>query len=160
MDWLATRFSIMSLDEIGARLQSGQPFDRPTAAITFDDGYSDVYHHAYPILSRKGIPAACFVVTGLIDTGRSQIFDRLYSLLHLLRVRGIPLPSTLEPVFQAQLANAADLEQVRNLPENPLGALTVLLNVFPQRQVESAMAVLESESDWKRPCWRMRAWPC
>src|SRR4051812_4853985 len=38
IDWLATRFSLVSLDEIGAHLESGRPFEKPVAAITFDDG--------------------------------------------------------------------------------------------------------------------------
>src|SRR5689334_18284444 len=58
IDWLAKRFSFWSLDEIGRQLESGHPFEKPAAAITFDDGYGDVYHHAYPLLKRKGIPAA------------------------------------------------------------------------------------------------------
>ena len=90
IDWLAKRFSLMSLDEIGSRLESGRPFEKPAAAITFDDGYSDVYHHAYPLLKRKGVPAAFFVVTGLVDTGRPQVFDRLYLLIRLLHRNGMP----------------------------------------------------------------------
>ena len=38
----------------------------PVAAVTFDDGYRDVYEHAVPVLKRKGIPAAVFVVTDLV----------------------------------------------------------------------------------------------
>src|SRR5438067_519489 len=78
IDWLAKRFSIVSLDDIGLHLAADRPFRRPAAAITFDDGYSDVYEYAYPLLKRKGIPAAVFVVTGLVGTGKPQIFDRLY----------------------------------------------------------------------------------
>src|SRR5579862_847058 len=95
IDWLARHCEIMSLDEIGARLESGRPFDKPAAAVTFDDGYSDVYHYAYPLLKRKGIPAAFFVVTGLVGTGRPQLFDRLYRLLQTLQSRGTPLGLTL-----------------------------------------------------------------
>src|SRR5690349_17805507 len=50
VDWLAKRFQIVSLDEIGDHLRTGQHFTRPTAAITFDDGYADVYHNAFPVL--------------------------------------------------------------------------------------------------------------
>src|SRR5438876_1202169 len=73
IEWLARRFSIVSLDEIGRELQSGRSLRKPAAAITFDDGYADVYHHAYPLLKRKGVPAALFVVSDLIGTGRPQI---------------------------------------------------------------------------------------
>ena len=85
IEWLAKRFAFASLDEIALHLEADRPFRRPVTAITFDDGYSDVYYHAYPLLQRKGIPAAVFVVTGLIGTGRPQIFDRFYLMLQLLQ---------------------------------------------------------------------------
>ena len=115
IDWLAKRYTIMSLDEIGARVDSNVPFERPAAAITFDDGYADVYHHAFPILRRKGIPAAVFVVTSLAGTGRPQIFDRLYRILK----------------------NSVSSEQER------FRLMTLALNVFPQDQIESLVTSME-----------------
>src|SRR4051812_1473493 len=41
IDWIAKRFTIISLDEMGAHLTSPRRFAKPPAAITFDDGYSD-----------------------------------------------------------------------------------------------------------------------
>src|SRR5262245_56158141 len=88
LDWLAKRFSIVSLDELSLRCERLNS-SKPVAAITFDDGYSDVYHNAFPLLRRKAIPFAVFVVTDLVGTGRPQIFDRLYFLLRAVRCRGI-----------------------------------------------------------------------
>ena len=66
-------FRFVSLDEIGEHVSRGEPFAEPVAAITFDDGYRDVYENAFPFLSRKGIPAAMFVVTDLIgEHGRRE----------------------------------------------------------------------------------------
>ncbi|HYS26971.1 MAG TPA: polysaccharide deacetylase family protein, partial [Vicinamibacterales bacterium] len=66
LDCLGRSFRFVSLDEIGDRLLNGLPFHEPVAAITFDDGYQDVYDLALPVLERKGIPAAMFVVTDLV----------------------------------------------------------------------------------------------
>lgn len=38
--------------------------DRPRLLLTIDDGYRDVYYHAYPLLQKHGVPAVLFVTTG------------------------------------------------------------------------------------------------
>ena len=53
LDWLAGRFELVSLDDAGRHLETNRPFRKPTAAITFDDGYSDIYEHAFPLLKKK-----------------------------------------------------------------------------------------------------------
>jgi peptidoglycan/xylan/chitin deacetylase (PgdA/CDA1 family) len=74
LDWIGRRFRFVPLDELNDSPE-------PVAAVTFDDGYQDFYQHAFPLLKRKGIPAAVFVVTDLIGTSELQIHDRLYLLL-------------------------------------------------------------------------------
>ena len=81
VEWLGKSFRFVSVDEIGAHLESGKPFSDPVAAITFDDGYGDVYQNAFPLLRRKGIPAAMFVVTDLIGQPAWQTHDKLYCLV-------------------------------------------------------------------------------
>ena len=81
LDWLGSRFRFISLDELGARLEGKDDGGDPVAAITFDDGYRDFYDHALPVLQRKGVPAAVFVVTDLVGTQRVQVHDKLYLLL-------------------------------------------------------------------------------
>jgi peptidoglycan/xylan/chitin deacetylase (PgdA/CDA1 family) len=77
LEWIASRFEIISLDDLGSFAKRSKPL----AAITFDDGYSDVYHHAFPILKRKGIPAAFFVVTDLVGASEPPLHERLHALL-------------------------------------------------------------------------------
>lgn len=81
LDWVGRRFEFVGLDELARGLEDGGSFDRPVAAVTFDDGYSDVYHHAFPLLAAKGIPAAFFVVTDVLGTARLHAHDELYALL-------------------------------------------------------------------------------
>jgi peptidoglycan/xylan/chitin deacetylase (PgdA/CDA1 family) len=81
IDWIGRHFRFASLDEIGERAASRRPFTEPVAAITFDDGYRDVFDHAFPLLKRKGIPAAIFVVTDLVGRALWQHHDRLYRLM-------------------------------------------------------------------------------
>jgi peptidoglycan/xylan/chitin deacetylase (PgdA/CDA1 family) len=81
LDLIGRHFRFVGLDEIAERITRGVAFDEPVAAVTFDDGYRDVYEHAYPVLRRKGIPAAMFVVTGRVGRVSWLTHDKLYHLL-------------------------------------------------------------------------------
>ncbi|HTV18468.1 MAG TPA: polysaccharide deacetylase family protein, partial [Polyangiaceae bacterium] len=56
-------YSVVSLDELAARLADGRP-TRQLAAITFDDGFSDVVLHALPLLEQYRAPFTLYVTTG------------------------------------------------------------------------------------------------
>lgn len=49
-----------------SQAMNGQAPER-AVAITFDDGYQDFYHTAWPLLARRGMTATVFVVTGQLD---------------------------------------------------------------------------------------------
>ncbi len=65
--YLKRDFDVIPLRDVVHRLRNGQ-VRRPTAAITFDDGYQNNYDVAWPILREAGLPATIFLVTGLMDT--------------------------------------------------------------------------------------------
>lgn len=46
-------------------------FPSNAVALTFDDGYEDVYTHGFPLLKSLRIPATLFVVTG--DVGKKNL---------------------------------------------------------------------------------------
>lgn len=52
-------------------LRSNEVSSKPRLLITFDDGYRDFLDYALPALRLAGLPAVMFVVTGVLDTGRS-----------------------------------------------------------------------------------------
>jgi peptidoglycan/xylan/chitin deacetylase (PgdA/CDA1 family) len=80
LDWLGRHFEIVSLDDLTTKMNR-RARSKPLAAVTFDDGYSDVFYNGFPLLKRKGIPAGIFVVTDLVGTTEVPIHDRLYALL-------------------------------------------------------------------------------
>jgi peptidoglycan/xylan/chitin deacetylase (PgdA/CDA1 family) len=70
VEQLRASFSIVPLSTMFSDLsvQHG-----PTAAITFDDGFEDVYRNAFPVLATYELPFSVFVCTGFIQ-GRTEAF--------------------------------------------------------------------------------------
>ena len=81
LDWIGRRYRFVDLDELARSVEEGHRHRRPIAAVTFDDGYADVFRYALPVLNRKGIPAAVFVVTDLVGSRELLLHDRLHALL-------------------------------------------------------------------------------
>jgi len=67
---------IVPLSWLAAEIAAGrQP--RRTAAVTFDDGYGDVFRNARPVLEAEGCPATVFVATGAVDSALGFWWDVL-----------------------------------------------------------------------------------
>ncbi|MEO7068156.1 MAG: polysaccharide deacetylase family protein [Rhodanobacter sp.] len=71
------RFVPVRLGDAAAAMEAGQTLPAGAVVVTFDDGYDDNYHVAYPILRELGLPATFFVSTGHIDSGRPYAYDWL-----------------------------------------------------------------------------------
>ncbi|WP_422928075.1 polysaccharide deacetylase family protein [Singulisphaera sp. PoT] len=74
---LRDRFRLISMDELVALADSGFEVDRPTALITFDDGYRDNLEVALPILEELGAPATFFIPTGFFDEPKIPWWDHV-----------------------------------------------------------------------------------
>lgn len=59
INWLAEHFELVSLSEVQNRLRTKNT--RPTACITFDDGYAENCDRALPFLLERKIPCTYFV---------------------------------------------------------------------------------------------------
>lgn len=66
-------FEVIPLTDLFARVRDGLDASARVAAITFDDGYHNVYTEALPLLERHGGKAAIFVTTG--DVGKAGMLD-------------------------------------------------------------------------------------
>jgi peptidoglycan/xylan/chitin deacetylase (PgdA/CDA1 family) len=53
-------FNVISLEAFADCLASGRSPPRNAVVITFDDGYANVYQHAFPVLQEFGLPATIF----------------------------------------------------------------------------------------------------
>ncbi len=63
LDFLEKRYPVIPLEEAVRHLDKTQLPKRPSVAITFDDGYENNYHVAYPLLCKKKLPATIFLLT-------------------------------------------------------------------------------------------------
>jgi peptidoglycan/xylan/chitin deacetylase (PgdA/CDA1 family) len=143
LDWIGRRFRPASLDEVGSRLENGTPRGKPLVAVTFDDGYRDVYHHALPLLQKKGFPVAVFITTGLAGTSRLPLHDRLFLLLKEgYRSWGAPREEILELLRGLGIDPPAAPWRRPDAPD-PLVHMRALLEALPVADVERIALALE-----------------
>lgn len=144
LDWIGRHFRFASLDEVGARLNGSDTSRDPILALTFDDGYRDFFDHAFPLLKRKGIPAAVFVVTGLVNTSGVQDHDRIFLLLAGLTARR---GNAREFTARLQtLLRRHDIFLPNLMAATPFQATRALIEGLPQEALRRVAAALESES--------------
>jgi peptidoglycan/xylan/chitin deacetylase (PgdA/CDA1 family) len=144
LDSLARHFRFVTPDEIGAQALSGRPFDEPVAAVTFDDGYQDVYEQAYPVLMRKGIPAAVFLVTDLIGRSVWQVHDRLYHLLGRAFAAWDDPHRELCALLRALDLSPDAITRTHEATRTPLLAVCALLPALSMAEVGRLMQGLEA----------------
>jgi peptidoglycan/xylan/chitin deacetylase (PgdA/CDA1 family) len=147
LDWIGRRYRFVSLDELAVTLGNGETSGKPVAAITFDDGYRDVYQNAFPILRRRGIPSAVFVVTNLIGTHRLQVHDEIHVLLSTMLEQPCASPGKRwrELVASLELTDQQSLLTRRLIDaKEPFQATRALLDTLNQDAIDKLIVALRS----------------
>ena len=81
MRWLKRHgYRAITQRELYDALFRGKRLGPKPILITFDDGYSDVFHKALPVLKRHGMRATAYVISG-----RTLRSDTVFLTWHLLR---------------------------------------------------------------------------
>lgn len=80
MRFLRERYRVISLSTLLEGLSSPGP-SQQSVAITFDDGYRDVYTHAFPILKKYQIPATIYLSAEAIEMNQIAWYDRVFLAL-------------------------------------------------------------------------------
>lgn len=78
---LARCYQVIPLRMVPNVLRELPLHSRRYVALTFDDGYADNLHQAYPILRDYHLPATIFVAAGLVSQDREFWWDALEQLL-------------------------------------------------------------------------------
>jgi peptidoglycan/xylan/chitin deacetylase (PgdA/CDA1 family) len=72
---LEAGYQVWPLERLLDYPASGQTLPERVTALTFDDGYENVFLNAWPVLRELGVPATIFVVTGALESERPFPFD-------------------------------------------------------------------------------------
>ncbi|MCI1944905.1 polysaccharide deacetylase family protein [Clostridium luticellarii] len=64
-------YTALTMDEFYEFLIYNKPIPDKSVLITFDDGYSDNYENAFPILKEFGLKATIFMITSSIDNEKN-----------------------------------------------------------------------------------------
>lgn len=145
IDWIGRRYRFVDLDELGSRLEMDDDSNERLAAITFDDGYQDFCDQALPMLQRKGIPSAVFVVTDYVGTKRVHLHDKLYLLLKSRSADRLNIAGVEAPDLTAMSPYQATRALLESLPSDKL--LAVIRALEADRPIdEESLTALHSLS--------------
>ena len=81
LKYLKQHYSVVSLSEAVSQFRENGKAEKHTAVITIDDGYSDAYIVAFPLLRKYAMPATLFVVTDFLDQNIWLWTDKLRFVL-------------------------------------------------------------------------------
>lgn len=75
LNWLKDNgYQTLSIEEFISYVKHGKKFPEKSVLITFDDGYSGVYHYAFPELKKRNMKAAVCIITDVIG-----VFTTVYT---------------------------------------------------------------------------------
>lgn len=122
MRYLQGRYRLVSLKQLCQELLDARPVP-PTLAITFDDGYRDLYSFAFPVLQKYQIPATVYLIANCVETGEAPWYDRIFSSFQAIKSEQIELDldcrrSFVLSSFQARAAAAWEIVcYLRTIPD-------------------------------------------
>ncbi len=135
IELLASRFSIVSVDDVLEARRSGKALPDRAVLLTFDDACCDFAEHAWPVLRQRGLPVTLFVPTAYPDqNARHFWWDRLYRAV----CRGTEVSVLSLPWGEVPLADPATrMSEFRRLKEHvktlPHGIATELIETVCQQ---------------------------
>jgi peptidoglycan/xylan/chitin deacetylase (PgdA/CDA1 family) len=139
IDFLRANYDPVSLQDLVAWLDCGQPLPPRPVLVTFDDGYRDNADVAWPIMRERGVPAAIFLATDYIGSGRAFIWDVAAAMFASAAGTRVEVPligqRTLSTDAERDAATAAWVDAMKRLPgstrQAALTELSVALAVRP-----------------------------
>jgi peptidoglycan/xylan/chitin deacetylase (PgdA/CDA1 family) len=92
LKFMKKSYQVFDLEELVERARVDEIPER-AVAITFDDGYEDNYRHAFPLLTRHGLPATIFLATEAIGNNAILWHDRIFDAFRYATISQVFLKS-------------------------------------------------------------------
>lgn len=73
MLYLSTHHNVIDLSNALQSIKAGEKLPDKSVAITFDDGYANIFENGHPILEQYGFPYTVFINPEVIGTSKSQL---------------------------------------------------------------------------------------
>lgn len=99
MDYLRSKFDVLSLSQAIARMARPDTSSRPMAVVTFDDGDRGARDVLLPVIEALDLPATIFVATGQVQDRKPYWFDRLVNALQVDALVTVTLPAASSSVY-------------------------------------------------------------
>jgi peptidoglycan/xylan/chitin deacetylase (PgdA/CDA1 family) len=140
LEVLCQTHDVVRLDDAMEALAGRRAARRDAAVITFDDGYRDVYEHAFPVLREMNLPAVAYVPSSFIGTSKRLAHDRLWAALKTMEKRALgPMSVGVGADYEGLLLHAFEGAPTPNkvlerlIADNPTGVLYGLAEMLEDR---------------------------
>jgi peptidoglycan/xylan/chitin deacetylase (PgdA/CDA1 family) len=80
MEHIRGNYRVVPLGQLCREMQD-ETSAEPTLAITFDDGYRDLYTHAFSVLQEYQLPATIYLIGRSVESGEVPWYDRIFLAL-------------------------------------------------------------------------------
>ncbi len=110
IDCFCRQFHPISLHQLLENMKTGRSLPRNSILLTFDDGFSEIFHVIAPILREKGVPATFFLTTAFLDNKSMAHHNKISILVEQLdRMRGGSVEKEVAKVISQSGSNGMDV---------------------------------------------------
>lgn len=74
-------YTTLSASQLADALVNKEKFPSKSIVLTFDDGYSDFYTNAYPVIQKYGLVANVMITTGLVNNPGYLTWEELQTMV-------------------------------------------------------------------------------
>jgi peptidoglycan/xylan/chitin deacetylase (PgdA/CDA1 family) len=131
LDYLVKYMHPVSLNEVVEAMNNRYILPKHAVLVTFDDGERSIYEVGLPMLRERAIPAAVFVVAGLLDTETPLWWTEVELLLRnggiIPEYSQLPLHKIIRILKQVDdIKRLEVIEKLRQTAISPLGCIPQL----------------------------------